>query len=838
MRRAVIAKSVIYAGKAIAYPMVAVSHLSQDIRFGLRGLARNAGLASVAVFTLALGIAATATVFSWVDSLLLHPYPGTARSHELVSLEMISPAAPNGGTSVSWPDFLDFRDRLQSLSGVAVRRQCAFTIGDGQPARLSWGELVSNNYFDVLGVQPELGTLFSSPPSPHYPVTVISARLWRSYFHSDPAIIGQTIRVNRQLLTVTGVVPDSFRGGSPILQFDLWVPATMGPALGLIPESSFTERADRGRFNAFARLAPGRSVEQARAEAASFAASLAAAYPASNRALSATVVPPWEEHNGVNEYLRGPLTILLIVSFLVLLIVCANVANLLLARSISRQREFGIRIALGAGRARVATQVLTETLILSSAGAAIGILILLWLQGSLTSMVPSVGLPITTAAALNGRILAFTICACLAAALVSGASPALFVFHTNLNGILKDGGRADTASASSRRTRGFLVIAEVALATVALVGAGLFIQSFRNIRAVNPGFDANNVLLGRFFIETAGYNTAHIQQFALRLKDQLLASSATIEAVTYSDFVPLSTTAGPYNRVQVEGYVPAENESTNVSRAFVAPEYFHTMRIPLVEGREFTLRDDRQSEPVIIVDQAFANRYFQGRSPIGRKVRAGGKWCTVVGLARDSRFFSPTEPVAPHFYQPFHQFYNAGPELYVLVRTAGDPVQAIPLLRHSVETIDPHAGALHPVALAEYTQVATIGQKIAANLLGVLGLLCLLIAAFGLYSVMAYTVTQRIPEIGIRMVMGASPASIIGMVIRQGMALALTGLAVGLAVAFLAARLVANALFHVDPANPATYLLAGFFLAAVALLASLVPALRATRTHPMQALNR
>ena len=376
---------------------------------------------------------------------------------------------------------------------------------------------------------------------------------------------------------------------------------------------------------------------QARSEAAAVAARLAEAYPRTNKNLGATVLPTWEQHNGVNEYLRRPLNILLAVSIVVLLIVCANVTNLLLARSVARQREFAIRVAMGAGRSRVAVQVLTETMVLSAAGAGVGLILLMWMQGSFIAMVPSIGYPLGTATSLNGRILAVTALACFGAALVSGASPALFVAHTNLNRVLQDGGRGDTTGRGSRRMRNLLVSTEVALATVALVGSGLFVRSFRNIRAIHPGFDAKQVLLGRFFIESAGFDTEQVKLFSARLKDRLLAMPG-VEAVSYTDFVPLSTTAGPYNNVRVDGYAPAQGEATTVNRAIVSPDYFATMRIPMLEGREFSAADDEKAEPALIVNQAFVKRFFHGQSAIGRRVRTANKWWTVVGMARDAKY--------------------------------------------------------------------------------------------------------------------------------------------------------------------------------------------------------
>ena len=321
------------------------------------------------------------------------------------------------------------------------------------------------------------------------------------------------------------------------------------------------------------------------------------------------------------------------------------------------------------------------------------------------------------------------------------------------------------------------------------------------------------------------------------MKERLLQSPG-VESVSYTDFVPLSTTAGPYNFVRVEGYTPAPDESTTVNRALVSPGYLSTMRIPLLEGRDFTTRDDRNAQPVMIVNQAFAKRYFHGQSPLGRKVRASGKWCTVVGLAKDSKYFSPAEAASPHFYLAFHQFYDSSPELYFLVRTASQPELAIPLLRRAVTETDPNAAAFHAVPLAEYTEVVTFGQKVAANLMGALGLMCLVLAALGLYSVMSYTVSQRIPEIGIRMAMGARPRNVIAMVVSQGMTLALAGMALGTVAAFATTRLVASMLFHVDAADPASFVLAGLFLSLVALLATWLPAFRAARIDPMQALRR
>jgi predicted permease len=830
-----------YAGTAIAPLRSAMRASFRDLRFAARVLQSSPAFTAITVLTLGLGMACTTTVFSWVDSVLLHPYPGAGAADDLAAFEMIKPSSPNGGTAASWLDYRDYRDNLRTLAGLAWSRHGAFTLGDDLPGRLTWGQLVSANFFDVMRVKPVLGRFFHPAEEGDrlgaYPVVVISERLWRSYFRSDPGVVGRSIRLNRRPMTIVGVAPAEFRGSSPVLLYEIWAPITMGPTLGMLAPTTFTERDDRGGTQMTCRLRPGVRIEQARAEAAAFAARLAEMYPKTNRGIGATVLPTWEEHNGVNEYLRRPLIILLAVSLVVLLIVCANVANLLLARSVSRQREFAIRCAIGAGRSRVAIQVMTETLVLAAAGAGVGLLLLLWLQGSLTAMIPSIGLPIGGSLIMNGRILAFTALACLSATLVSGVSPALFVLRTNLNGVLQEGGRGETAGATSRRTRTLLAAGEVALATVALVGAGLFVRSFRNVRAIHPGFEPRHVLLGRFFIETAGFSSDQARQFSARLKERLLATPG-VEAVSYSDFVPLSSTGGPYSSVRVDGYTPVQGESTGTNRAAVSPDYFASMRIPLLSGRDFTDADDEKTEPVMIVNQALAARYFHGEDPVGHKVRTLQKWWTVVGMVRDSKQFSPAEPPRPFFYLPFRQAYSPGAELYFLTRTTGPPEDATAAFRRAVIETDRSAFAVHMVPLAEYTEVATIGQKVAATLMAALGLMCLLLAGSGIYGVMSYSVNQRLGEIAIRMAMGATPLRVIGMVVAQGMMVAIGGLAAGVGAALAVTRLVRSMLVGIGATDPASFLIAAGFLLTVALLSTWLPAWRATRGDPMGALRR
>jgi predicted permease len=815
--------------------------LLQDLRFAGRLFSGSAGFTLVAVLTLALGIASAATVFTWIDSLLVHPFPGTRSSGDLSLIEMRVAAAPNGGGLVSWPDYTDFRDHLKLVSGVAIHRQTAFALGEGDDARLVWGELVSANYFDVLGVNPALGRMFAASPGADtpgaYPVAVIGDRLWRGYFHADPGIVGKTVRVNRRMLTVVGVAPPEFRGTTPAMVLDLWVPASMGVELGLLRSDTLTDRGERDFNSIVARLKPGVTREQAGAEVKTLAANMTVAYPKTNRGVSAVLAAPWHAQNGTGELLLAPLETLMGVALLLLLIVCANVGNLLLARSVARHREFGIRVAMGASAWRIARQLLTESLLLAAAAAGLSLVMLLWMAPALIGLVPSVGLPIASEFQLNWRIVAFTIAACLGAGLLSGFAPALISFTTDLNRVLKESVQRSSPTAAARRLRGSLVIAEVALATVALIGAGLFARSFQAARNIDPGMETDHVLFGRFFIESTGYSANQVQQLMLRLR-RSLEEQPGIRTVSYSDFTPLSGTAGPYSLTGPEGYVPATNESMNVNRSMIAPGYFAALRIPLLSGRDFTLADEAATAPVTIVNQSFARRYFHGADPIGRKVKTFGKSLTVVGLVKDSKYFSPAESPRPFFYMPFRQFYSGSHEVYLFVRTTGDAAQAIPVLRRVVASVDPSAAAFHAVPYTEYTAVALFSQTVAATLMGALGTLCLLLAALGIYSVMAYGVSQRTQEIGIRVAMGARQVDVIAMVVRQAMMLALTGLAIGIAAALAVGPAVRGMLVQVDATDPVTFGGAALFLFLVSFLAAWLPARRATQINPMAALRQ
>lgn len=812
--------------------------LRQDLQFGFRVLRNSPGFTLVAVLTLALGIAVNATVFSWIDSVLLHPFPGAGNPQRLALLETVS-SSGEFTVATSYLDYRDYRDNLKLVEGLAIGRFTPLSMGaDGKTER-AWAELVSANYFDVLQVKPILGRAFlpeeAGDQPGAYPVAVLSYRLWRNRFHGDPKVLGKTIRLNRHELTIVGIAPPEFRGTTAGLVYDVWMPITMATAMGTGPTLSY--RGTRDLTSTVARLRPGVTIEQARAEASALARQMAAAHPDTSRGVDLTVLPVWQGHLGAQGLLLKPLGILMAACVLLLLIVCANVANLLLARAVARQREFGIRLAMGAHPARLARQLLTETLLLAAMGGVVGVIMVMWMGQSLQFLLPPVDLAFDLGGGVNLPTLGFTLLVVVVATLVSGTAPAFLLCRADLNETLKEGGRTGAAGMRSHRMRGLLVVAEVALAMVALTGAGLFFRSFQNAGSIQPGFNMANVSVSQFYLSYAGYSAREQQQFCRALRERLEAKPGIL-GVSYSDWVPLASAAGssPADQLQVEGYVPARDEQMWVHRATVPPGYFRFMGIRLLDGRDFTERDDAGAATVILVNQTFARRFFRGLSPVGRKVTLYGTTATVVGLVKDSKYHTPLEAPLPYFYLPFQQWFAPGLNAAVLVKTAGDPMRMNTILRR--EALALNQDAVFTTRL--YSDAATASlypQKVAASLLGVVGVVCLLLAAIGIYSVMSYAVIQRTQELGIRMALGARPSQVLRLVVREGLALAVPGLLVGVAASVLAARPLGGMLVRVSAADPATFAATASFLLLVSVMASYLPAFRATRLDPVRALR-
>ena len=808
-------------------------NLYEDLRYAFRVLRGSPGFTAVAVLTLALGIAANTTVFGWIDTLLVRPFPGVAAGGRLAALETVSPSGEYSNTS--YRDYRDYRDRLKSFSGLAASLLNAFNVGPADNPRRVYGEYVSGNYFAVLGVKPVRGRAFL--PSEYgddpgaFPVVVISSRLWRSLFHGDPDVVGRTIRVNRYELTVAGIAPEEFRGTMPGMRMEIWIPMSMAPQLNGQGGWLLEGRADRQMW-VTARLKPGVTLGQANAEVEACARRLAEESPLTSRGFRASLMPVWKAHLGMQSVLLAPLRILMAVCFALFLIVGANVANLQLARATARRRELSVRMALGAGPGRLTRQLLTESLLLSAMGALAGIALASWLGRSLLWMLPPVGFPVEVDFSLNADVLGFLVLLCCAGSLLTGLAPAVHSVRSGLMEALKEGGRSGTSGAGQNRTRGLLVVSEVALALVALVGTALFARSFQNVRAIHPGFDTSNVLFAQYHLDTFCRDTEQRAQFCYRLRDRIRALSG-IAAVSFGNSVPLSLGSGQRSDVQVEGYVSGPSEQMSVPSATVAPGFFDTLRIPVLAGRDFTERDDRDSARVVIVNQTFAQRYYLGASPLGRRVQVDGAWSTVIGLVKDSKYFRLTEPPTPYIYMPYLQRHGGEFWTAFFIRTVGPARGSIGAVRREAAAIDPNAGVAGVVEFEELVGGSLYPQKVAAALLSVLGAVSLLLAALGLYSVLAYAVSQRAHEFGIRMALGAKPSDVVLMVLRRGMALTVAGIVVGVVLAVAAMRMAAGLLVGVGPGDPAAIGGSALFLGAVALLASYLPARRATKVDPV-----
>jgi predicted permease len=810
--------------------------LLQDLRYGLRVSFKNPAFTLVAVATLAVGIAANTTVFSWIDAVLLHPLPGVANSSELVSFESVT--ANGEFIPACYPDYREYRDHLTLLSGLAMSQPNPFSVGENDHAERVWGELVSGNYFDVLGVKPILGRVFSrdeyGDKPGAYPLAVISSSLWSREFNSDPGIMGRTIRVNRQQLTIIGVVPSEFHGAMPGLTFEMWIPMVMGTQLNTMPDWMLQDRQSRMFFGT-ARLKPGVSIARAQAEISALAREMGKAFPSTNEGIDGAIFPVWKGHFGAPASMLGPLRILMAVAAVVFFIVCANVANLLLARATARQKEFGLRFALGAGRSRIIRQLLTESLLLAAMGAIVGVPLAMWMSQSLGYLVPPSSYPVTLSIPMSADVLLFTILLSILACVVSGLAPALTASRADLNDTLKEGGRGSQGG-PPQRIRGLLVATEVALALVAIIGAGLFAKSFQMARQIKPGFDSRGVMVSQLALGQLGYSVPDRINFCARLRDRL-QSQPGVSAVSYADYIPLGIGDGSWEDLKIEGYVPARSENMKIYRTVAGPGYLDVMGLRLLDGRDFTDRDDIKNKPVIIVNRTFVQRFFGGRYAIGRQVHGWGKWFTIVGVVNDTKFFRPNETQRALFYVPFRQVYREDLPIALYVKSAGNPNDVIADVRREVHSMDAGAGVFAAMPLAEYIEFSLFAQKMAAALLGALGAIALILAAVGLYSVMAYSITQRTQEIGIRMALGAKPGDVIGLVIRQGMRLAAAGLLAGVILAIAVMRLASGLLVNVSATDPLVFAVAAIFLAAVSMAASYLPARRATRIDPNTALR-
>ena len=790
------------------------------------------------MFTLALGIAVNATVFSWIDSVLLHPYPGVTDTRGLALIETVTLSGEHL-VATSYVDYRDYRGNLKLVSDIAIGRFTPLTLGLEGNADRAWAELVSANYFDVLKVKPILGRAFlpeeGAEKAGAFPVAVISYRMWQNRFHGDRNVLGKEIRLNRHPLTIIGVSPPDFRGSTVGLVYDAWMPISMADDMGT-GGGTLNYRGCRDLTSTIVRPKPGVTLEQAKDEVSALAKRLAANYPNTNRGVDAIVVPVWAGHLGAQGILLKPLQILMAVCALLLIIVCANVANLLLSRAVTRQKEFGLRLAFGAGRGRIIRQLMTETFLLVTGGAVLSILLVLWMGRSLNQLLPRVDFPFDLHGGLSLSTLGFTLLIVLVVTVAAGLIPALIPIRGDLSQTLNEGGRSGIAGTRTHRLRGLRVGVEVALAMVALISAGLFLRSFGNASRIEPGFNTRNVSVSQFYLSNAGYTAEEQRSFCRRLRERMEAVPG-VTGVTYSDFVPLTSPgSSPQDQLVIDGYVPAPSEQMLLHRATVPPGYFDFMGIRMTEGRDFSERDEAGAPAVMIVNEMFAHHFFGDATPIGRTIHISKTNVTVIGEVKDSKYDTPIQEPIPYFYLPFQQVFAPGLNFSMLIRASGDSMAVIPDLRREALALNQDA-FFHSVRLEDAVGYSLYPQKVAATLLTATATLCLLLAAVGLYSMMSYAISQRTQEIGVRMALGASHFKVLQMVTRESVLLTLPGLMLGIVGAVVALRFFRSMLVGVSPTDPLTFVGASVFLIAVALLASYIPARRALQIDPMIALR-
>ena len=799
----------------------------QDLRFALRGLRKRPGLTLIAVLSLGLGIGATTTVYTWLNTFVLRPLPAVPDFGRIVAINTRGPG--NSNWSISYPNLRDWRAESRSLDVAASAMGELGLRGEGGTVERTWASMVSGNYFDVLGVRPALGRLVTMhDEEQRAPVVVLGYAYWRRRFAGDPTIVGRHLQFDGHDLTVIGVAAPRFGGTIIGLQFDAFVPVTLVPMLtGL---TGLEVRQDEF-MDGVGRLRAGWTLAQARQELDGLARRVAAETGDPDARAGAWVRPFAEQ--GAAAFLKPVLIALLGVTALVLLIACANVANLLLARAIARRREIGIRIALGADRWRLVRQLLTESVALGLLAGGVGILVAYWSRDAIAGMVPPAPFPISLAFALDGRVQLFALGVTLAAAMVFGLLPALRASHTTPVPTYKD----EIGGGSSHRSRlqSTLVIAQVALSLVSLVCAGLFIRSLEASRNADVGFTgADHVLLVSTDLHLAGVPDSQRVAVATQLLERLRAVPG-VEAASLAMFSPLGFGGSNSVGVVPEGYVPQPNENLSIEYNAVGSDYFRAMGIPVVRGRGIGVGDVAGALGVAVVNERFAQRFWPGQDPIGRRFRRNGVWRTVVGVAKQGKYHSLTETAEPVVYIPLAQ--EARSDFDVLVRTSGDPRPLTAAVRRAFQDVNADLPFLDVRTMAEQMQAAVFVQTIGATMLAAFGAMALILSAIGIFGVLSYYVGQRTREIGLRVALGAGRREVVGMVVGRALRMVALGLAGGLVLALGAGQLLRSQLIGVGPHDPLTYLGIAVLLALVGLAAAWLPARRAARVDPMVALR-
>ena len=810
-------------------------NLLQDFRYALRQLRKNPGFTAVAVLTLALGLGANTAIFSVIDAVLLRPLP----FHEPSHLVVVKPTEPGrrDDIGVSYPTFLDWRAQNHVFEGLSVFRGDDFTLtGRGEPTHLT-GEVVSANLFAVLGVAPIIGRDFvpqeDQPTGTGSPI-ILSHSLWQNRFGSDPRIVGQSLTLDGQMFAVVGVMPAGFQFPVQRTPVEFWT-TIANDAQSMDGTPPITAQRGASYLDVIARVKPQVTLAIAQTEMAGIQDGLNRQYP-ENRPKGISLVP---EADAVVGDMRQGLFILLGAVGLVLLIACANLSNLLLARATTRHKEISVRTALGATRWMIVRQLLTETALLAGGGAAAGLGLATWGIKLLTALAPG-DLPRITESGINLQVLIFTALVAVFTSVLFGLVPALQAAKPELAAALKEGGRSGTETRTRSRLRSALIVTETALAIILLVGSGLLLRSLLSLGRVDPGFAKDHVITFGLDLPDR-YGHPQRVAFYRSLLEQVRATPG-VRSASAAYPLPLSGDAVK-TTFEVEGHPMKRSEYPVTTLHTIDRDYFHTVGVPLVSGREFNVQDDAAgANPVVIISQRLAKQIFPGVDPIGRRIRTNissgpgdPPMRVIVGVVGDVKSEGLAAPSIPESYVPYPQLPFA--PMSVVVRTEIAPANMVATLTTEVQSLDSALPLLHVKTLDEYVDDSIMGTRFETFLLGTFGVLAFVLTAVGLYGVISYTVVQRRREMGIRIALGADRTAILGMVVKNGALLACTGAVIGLAGAFLLTRLMAALLFGVGPTDPLTFLCVPVALIAVAILASYVPARRAAKVDPMVALR-
>ena len=806
--------------------------LLRDLRYGVRALGRARGFTAVAIAILALGIGVNATVFSLANAFFLKPLP-------VADPDGFVRVYSNRFSNTSYPTYLELRNRNSTLAELAAFQLRSFGLRIDADNEHTFGEIVSGNYFTTIGITAGRGRLLvpsdDAPGAP--PVAVLAHAFWMRRFGGAADAVGRTIALNGQPFTIVGVAPEGFTGVLSPLAGSLWVPIASDAVL-----RPGVDNAARGSFHLAGRLRPGVDRGRAQVDLDTIARQIAAAEGRPDRPeAAATVYGATMLHPEISRPATVFVAVLLAVVGLVLLIVCVNVANLVLARAAGRDREFAVRQSLGAGRGRLVRQLLTENLILSMGGAALGLALAYWCVRLAMAVTLPVPIPVALDLSLDVRVVSYTAAIAILATLAFGLAPALTASRVDLVSALKGGG-GDTPRHG--RLRSAFLIGQVALSVVLLIVAGLAVRSVRSAQGIDIGFESAGVMTGTIDFETRGYTPERAGLF-LRSLEERLESTPGIAAATSVDIVPLTLSNRTTRLLRDADSMPAPDEAPPTPQIYVnavGPGHFKTLTIPLLAGRDFTYADTGGASKVAIVNETMARQFWPGQSAIGQRLRpvesnaSPGDTIVVVGVVRDSKYVTIGEEPRVFMYRPLAQEYAA--HVTLMVRSAGaSPSDVIGALTREVRALDGGFAVFNVSTLDEAISISVLPARLAGALLGTLGALALILAALGVYGVLSFLVRARTREIGVRVAMGATPRTVVALVLKQAMVWTVTGIAVGLALALATARVLGSLLYGVSPTDPLTYASVILLLGGAAAAAAVIPALRASRLDPLVALR-